>query len=150
MGAAPYEPDWISAGISFWWVLSRDEVIAALGARGSLLEARPAGLQFASAGFDPSAAGTPAHVAEMFPFQGAMLRAEVEGVRAVRSRVRDGEYGFAGEDPARIRPGRHPMRPADENPGGRTTAAAAGSAATVALVAVSLWFGARTFRRESA
>jgi hypothetical protein len=107
----PWEQDWISAGISFWFILSRDEVIAALTARISLLEARITGIGFAARDIGPTAAGTPDHVVEMFHFQNALLTAEKLWVGQVLERVRGGAYGFAGEDPARVLPGQNPMRP---------------------------------------
>jgi len=110
----PYEQDWISAGIAFWWALSRDEVTAALTARISLLQARRTAIGFSAKGLGPSAAGTPDHVVEMFHFQEALLRAEQQWVSEVLERIRAGTYGFAGEDPARVLPGQNPMRPAGE------------------------------------
>lgn len=69
----PWEQDWISAGVSFWFILTRDEVIAALTARISLLEARIAGIGFAARDTGATAAGTPGHVVEMFHFQTTMV-----------------------------------------------------------------------------
>ncbi len=107
----PWEQDWISAGVSFWFILTRDEVVAALTARISLLEARITGIGFAARDTGPTAAGTPDHVVEMFHFQNALLGAEKLWVGQVLERIRNGAYGFAGEDPARMLPAQNPMLP---------------------------------------
>jgi DNA-binding PadR family transcriptional regulator len=107
----PYEPGWLLAGMSFWGALSREEVLAALEARAALITARISGTAFASAGVPATDAGTPAHVVEMFRIHEAHLAAELEWVRAVSTRIRDGAYGFSGEDPARLRPQQDPGRP---------------------------------------
>ncbi|GLY16221.1 PadR family transcriptional regulator [Kineosporia rhizophila] len=111
----PFEQDWISAGISFWWVLSREEVVAALTARISLLEARVASIGYTAREVGPSAPGQPEHVVEMFHFQVALLRAEQQWVGEVLERIRSGSYGFAGEPPERAFPGQNPMLPAGES-----------------------------------
>ncbi len=105
----PYEQDWISAGVSFWWALSREEVIAALTARISLLDARMASIGYTAKELGPSAPGKPANVVEMFYFQDALLRAEKQWVGQVLERIKAGTYGFAGEPPERIYPGQSPM-----------------------------------------
>jgi DNA-binding PadR family transcriptional regulator len=110
----PYEPAWLLAGMSFWWVLSRDEVLAALRARAALLEARVSESTYMSAGMPDSAAGTPSHVVEHFRIAEAQLRGELEWVQAVSGRIQDGAYGFSGEDPRRMMPAANPMRPPGE------------------------------------
>lgn len=107
----PYEPGWLLAGMSFWWALSREEVLAALEARAALLTARISGTGFAAAGMPNTGAGTPDHIVEHFWAHEAQLRGELDWVRAVTERIRDGAYGFAGEDPDRTRPAQNPMLP---------------------------------------
>jgi DNA-binding PadR family transcriptional regulator len=106
----PYEPGWLLAGLSFWFALTRDEVLAALQARTSLLDARISGSHYAAAAL-PDSIGTPAHVVESFHLHELQLRAEREWVAGASARIRDGEYGFTGEDPARNRPRGNPMGP---------------------------------------
>ncbi|GAB3252888.1 hypothetical protein GCM10027456_27770 [Kineosporia babensis] len=105
----PHEQDWISAGLSFWWVLSREEVVAALSARINLLDARMASIGYTARELIPSAPGKPEHVVEMFHFQDALLRAEKQWVADVLERIKAGSYGFAGEAPAPVVPGHDPM-----------------------------------------
>jgi DNA-binding PadR family transcriptional regulator len=111
----PYEPDWVQAGISFWGVLSRDEVLAAIDARTALLRARLSGSSYARAGLVGTAAGTPDHVVEVFHFHESQLQGEVGWLAGVRERVRSGAYGFEGEDPDRLRPRAHPLKPPPPN-----------------------------------
>ena len=106
----PYEPEWLLAGMCFWGILPRVEVLAALDARSSLLKARISGSRFAAAAMPDTAAGTPAHVVETFHIQIAQLEAEAGWIRAVTERITDGAYGFAGEDPHRLLPREHPLR----------------------------------------
>ncbi len=47
----------------------------------------------------------------MFHFQNALLEAEKLWVGQVLERIRNGAYGFAGEDPARMLPAQNPMLP---------------------------------------
>jgi DNA-binding PadR family transcriptional regulator len=106
----PYEPGWLLAGQSFWFALTRDEVLAALEARTALLNARISGSHYAAAAL-PDSTGTPAHVVEAFHIHELQLRAEREWVAGASERIRAGEYGFAGEDPARNVPRGNPMGP---------------------------------------
>lgn len=112
----PYEPGWLLAGMSFWSALKRNEVVAALDARAALLNARLSGTRYAAVGVEESAAGTPAHVVEMFHLNAAHLQGELEWVAAARGRIVAGEYGFAGEDPRRAMPKSHPGLPPDWSP----------------------------------
>jgi DNA-binding PadR family transcriptional regulator len=107
----PYEPGWLLGGLSFWGVLNREEVLAALQARAALLTGRVSSLGFAAADMPETAAGTPDHVVEMFRIQEAHLTGELAWVQAVSERVRGGAYGFSGEDPARKMPGQDPSKP---------------------------------------
>jgi DNA-binding PadR family transcriptional regulator len=92
----PYEPAWLLAGVSFWWVLTRDEVVAALAARRAQLEARLSGNGYAVEDFR-SHSVTPDHVVEHFLLHDHQLRGEVEWVDAVTRRLSAGAYSFAGE-----------------------------------------------------
>ena len=107
----PYEPGWLLGGMSFWWVLTREEVLAALEARAALLTARISGSTFAAADFPATAAGSPDHVVEMFRIQESVLNGELAWVHAASDRIRGGAYGFSGENPARTWPAQHPGRP---------------------------------------
>ena len=107
----PYEPGWLMAGVSFWFALSREEVVDALTARGDLLRARIAGSQYAVAGVENGAPGTPEHVVEGFHWHVLQLRAELEWTQQVVERIRGGAYGFAGEAPERANPQKDPFGP---------------------------------------
>jgi hypothetical protein len=98
----PYEPSRLLAGLSFWWALSRAEVLDALAARRAQLEARISGTRYAADDVRNSA-GTPEHVVEHFHLHEATLRGELAWVDEVTERVRGGAYDFAGEEP-RFRP----------------------------------------------
>jgi DNA-binding PadR family transcriptional regulator len=106
----PYEPGWLLAGMAFWGALTREEVLAALDARTSLLKARISGTGFALKGMPETAAGTPDHVSEMFHIHLHQLTAEVDWIADATARIRRGDYGFSGEDPSRLLPRSHPMR----------------------------------------
>ncbi|HYJ76798.1 MAG TPA: PadR family transcriptional regulator [Kineosporiaceae bacterium] len=93
----PYEPSRLLAGLSFWWALSRDEVIAALEARRTQLDARVAGMAYELEDVR-TASATPDHVAEHLFLHRAHLQGERQWVEDVLGRLRDGVYGFAGED----------------------------------------------------
>lgn len=101
----PYEPAWLMAGLSFWWALRREEVLAALEARLTQLDARIISLGYEAEDVR-TAPATPEHVVEHFFVQRARLRGEREWVEEVLGRLRDGAYGFTGEEslklPARI------------------------------------------------
>jgi DNA-binding PadR family transcriptional regulator len=93
----PYEPDWLLAGLSFWWVLTREEVLDALAARRSQIEARVKGLAYATADIRADDA-TPDHVVEHFFVHEHQLRGELTWLDEVEARVSAGEYAFAGEE----------------------------------------------------
>jgi DNA-binding PadR family transcriptional regulator len=112
----PYDPSWLLAGMSFWGTLPRAEVLAALEARASLLNARISGSRFAVAGMDQTAAGTPAHIVEHFYLQEQQLQAELRWIGDVSEKIKGGAYGFAGEDPHRLMPRENPLRPPGEQP----------------------------------
>lgn len=92
----PYEPDWLLAGLSFWWALSREEVIDALAARRSQIEARIKGLAYATTDIRADNS-TPDHVVEHFFVHEHQLKGELTWLDEVEARVRAGEYAFAGE-----------------------------------------------------
>jgi DNA-binding PadR family transcriptional regulator len=107
----PSEPSWLLAGLSFWWALSRQEVLDALGGRRAQLQARLAGAPYVAAEIKASA--TPDHVVEHVLLSEAHLRAELSWVDEVRGRIEAGSYGFAGEDRRRIFGGSMPPDTAD-------------------------------------
>ncbi len=92
----PFEPSRLLSGISFWWVLSREEVTAALAARRAQLEALLSGLGYAADDVRHDRA-TPDHVVEHYLLHGHQLRAELDWVDAVTERLGSGAYTFAGE-----------------------------------------------------
>jgi DNA-binding PadR family transcriptional regulator len=92
----PYEPDWLLAGLSFWWALTREEVLDALAARRSQIEARIKGLGYAAADVRADRT-TPDHVVEHFLVHEHQLRGELTWLEEVQARLRAGEYAFAGE-----------------------------------------------------
>jgi DNA-binding PadR family transcriptional regulator len=93
-----FEPAWLLSGQSFWWVLSRQEVLDALAARRAQLEARLNEAHYA--GGDVRAQPLkPAHVVEHFLLHEHHLLAERDWVDAVRTRIEQGAYVFAGEGP---------------------------------------------------
>jgi DNA-binding PadR family transcriptional regulator len=97
----PYEPDWLLAGLSFWWVLTRDEVLDALAARRSQIEARIKGLGYATADIRADRL-KPDHVVEHFLVHEHQLAGELTWLDEVEARVRAGEYAFAGEPDAAL------------------------------------------------
>ena len=96
----PSEPSWLLAGLSFWFALSRQEVLDALAARRAQLESRLAGAPYLVEEIRGS--GKPAHVVEYVHMMEAGVRAELAWVQGAAERVGSGSYGFAGEDRRRI------------------------------------------------
>ena len=96
----PSEPGWLMAGLSFWFALSRQEVLDALEARRAQLESRLTGAPYLAD--EIRASGKPSHVVEYVHMMEAGLRAELAWVEGAEQRIRDGSYGFAGEDRRRI------------------------------------------------
>ena len=96
----PSQPSWLLAGLSFWWALTRREVLDALEARRSQLAARLASTPYVVEEIRSSA--TPDHVVEHIHLFEMHLRAELDWVESVSTRIADGAYGFAGEDRRRI------------------------------------------------
>ncbi|MBB5982716.1 PadR family transcriptional regulator [Kribbella solani] len=91
-----FHPDKMQATLSFLWSLRRDEVIAALDARISQLEALLKAEPFSERQIieDPA---TPDHVLEMFRITSARDAGELRWTREFAARIRDGAYAFAGE-----------------------------------------------------
>jgi DNA-binding PadR family transcriptional regulator len=92
----PYEPQWLLAGLSFWWALSRREVLDALAARRTQLEARIAATGYAVQTIRQTPF-KPEHVVEHFLLHVDVLRGEMAWVDEVTKRVKDGAYTFLGE-----------------------------------------------------
>lgn len=105
----PSEPSRLLAGLSFWWALSRQEVLDALEGRRAQLQARLAATPYQAA--DIRSSSTPDHVVEHVLLFEAHIRAELTWVDEVRERINAGSYGFAGEDRHRIFGESHPMEP---------------------------------------
>jgi DNA-binding PadR family transcriptional regulator len=92
----PYEPQWLLASMSFWWALSRQEVLDALAARRTQLEARVAATGYAVQTIRQTPF-KPEHVVEHFLLHVELLRGELVWVDAVTERIKDGGYAFLGE-----------------------------------------------------
>jgi hypothetical protein len=86
----------MQAALAFMWSLRRDEVVDALEARVSQLEAWLKSGPYSERQIreDP---GTPNHVVEMFRITTARDRGELEWTRQFHERVKAGDYAFAGE-----------------------------------------------------
>lgn len=103
----PYEPDWLLAGMSFWWVLSRQEVLDALAARRTQLEGRQVASEYAAKAVGQSPF-KPESVAEHFLLHREQLQGELAWVDAARERIASGAYWFDGEPGQQIPAGDTP------------------------------------------
>lgn len=99
----PYEPDWLLAGMSFWWALSRQEVLDALSARRTQLEGRQVATEYAAKAVGQSPF-RPESVVEHFLLHIEQLRGELAWVDATRDRIAGGAYWFDGEPGQQILP----------------------------------------------
>jgi DNA-binding PadR family transcriptional regulator len=81
--------------------LPREELIAALQARITALEAQIAAAAFTRATIADGATGEngeiPEHVREIFDYVTGCVRAEIDWARGFQKRLRSGAYAFAGE-----------------------------------------------------
>jgi DNA-binding PadR family transcriptional regulator len=93
----PWDPAVLPAGVSFWAVLTREEVLNALEARRTQIAAWLSANGYAEDGVRRNPT-TPEHVVEHFKLASARMRGELEWTEQVASRVKDGEYAFRGED----------------------------------------------------
>jgi DNA-binding PadR family transcriptional regulator len=97
--APPKEP--LIPPLCLMLFLPREELIRALQARMSILEAELDGLSFKRAAIRDGATGAegeiPEHVREIIDFISARTRAELEWARGFQRRLRDGAYRFAEE-----------------------------------------------------
>ena len=93
----PWDPAMLPAGISFWTVLTREEVLGALAARQTQITAWLSANVYAEDGIRRSPT-TPDHVIEHFRLAGSRMRGELEWTEGAARRVKDGEYAFRGED----------------------------------------------------
>jgi hypothetical protein len=93
-------PEKLLAGLSFMWVLSREEVAAALEHRIAQIDAshRASELAVESIFEHPH---KPDHVAEILRLVDARVHGERVWATEMIERVRGGEYVFAGEDDAK-------------------------------------------------
>jgi DNA-binding PadR family transcriptional regulator len=96
----PGEPGWLLAGLSFWFALSRQEVLDALSARRAQLESRLTGTPYLAEEIRTSE--KPSHVVEYVHMMEAGLRSELAWVQGAVERIGAGAYGFAGEDRRRV------------------------------------------------
>lgn len=95
----PFDTKPVQALTSFMFLLSRAEIIAALKFRISEIDAK-----IISNGFDiedvARSTTTPPYVREIFELSSLRLRAEQQWARDIFQRISDGQYAFAGEEPA--------------------------------------------------
>ncbi len=81
--------------------LPREELVSALGARISVLEAELVAISFKRAAIKDGASAAdgdiPEHVREILDFSSARTRAELDWSRGLQRRLRDGLYEFTGE-----------------------------------------------------
>lgn len=103
----PYEPEWLLAGMSFWWALSRQEVLDALSARRTQLEGRQVATEYAARAVGQSPF-KPESVVEHFLLHREQLQGELAWVDAARERIASGAYHFDGEPGPPIPPGDAP------------------------------------------
>jgi DNA-binding PadR family transcriptional regulator len=90
-------PEKLLAGLSFMWVLSREEVAAALEHRIAQIDASHHASEFAVASIFEHP-HKPDHVAEILRLVDARLQGERVWAAEMIERVRGGDYVFAGED----------------------------------------------------
>ena len=99
---SPSEP--LIPALCLMLYLSREELIAALGARVGELEAKVEQMRYSRAAIHDGATGAdgdvPEHVREILDFLTARTRSELEWTRTFAKRLRDGTYTFAEERPA--------------------------------------------------
>jgi DNA-binding PadR family transcriptional regulator len=96
----PKEP--LLPALSLVSFVTRDELVRALSARMSVLEAELEALSFKRAAIRDGATGAdgeiPEHVREIMDFLSARTRAELDWSRGFQRRVREGAYRFTGDE----------------------------------------------------
>jgi DNA-binding PadR family transcriptional regulator len=95
----PYQPAWLEAAVSFWWALSRREVLEALAARRVQIQAQLPMLDH-NADLIRKAPFKPDAVVEHFRLSRALYGGELTWIDEVTERVEAGSYYFDGEVPA--------------------------------------------------
>jgi DNA-binding PadR family transcriptional regulator len=92
----PTSPEKLLAGLSFMWMLSRAEVLAALEHRVVQIDASHRASEFAvqSVAEHPH---KPDHISELLLVLDARMRGERGWAEELAQRVREGAYAFAGE-----------------------------------------------------
>jgi DNA-binding PadR family transcriptional regulator len=93
----PWDSAMLPAGISFWSVLTREEVLGALEGRHAQITAWLSANRYAEDGIRRNPT-TPDHVVEHFRLASSRIQGELEWTDHVARRVKDGEYAFRGED----------------------------------------------------
>lgn len=91
------DPGRLMAGLSFMFVLSREEVLASVENRISQIEAHHTQTPFIVATMLEDS-GKPRHVREIFELADARLQGEAQWARRLAQRIREGDYTFAGEE----------------------------------------------------
>ncbi len=93
----PYSPANLFAAWSFAWVLTREEVIAALEHRVEEITAHGRSIEFALDHLRRGTGDPPEHVAEHLLLSQARLDGEAGWARDLLARLREGAYWFDGE-----------------------------------------------------
>jgi DNA-binding PadR family transcriptional regulator len=90
------DPSRVLAAVSFWWALSREEVVAALENRVAQLDAAHRQLPFSLSSIRESP-DMPGHIAEIAQLGDARFQGERAWAVDCLERIRAGAYSFAGE-----------------------------------------------------
>ena len=93
----PNDPARLYTAVSFMWALSREEVIEALESRLAQLDALHRGTPYMLSTLMGST-DKPRHIAEFAYLQDEYVLGERAWTEACLSRIREGAYGFAGEE----------------------------------------------------
>lgn len=91
------DPTSLRAGLSFMWVLPREEVVAAMDHRASALEGLVAAQRFTREEYSTNPE-RPEHVAEIFLLEEARIKSEQRWATEFAERLRSGAYRFSGEN----------------------------------------------------
>ncbi|HTJ43865.1 MAG TPA: PadR family transcriptional regulator [Kofleriaceae bacterium] len=87
--------DAVSPGLAFMWVMTRDEMIAALEHRVAVIEGKLKEIEFSIQSYDDPQSKD--QVREMLRLTSARTAAELPWARALIAKLKKGEYSFAAE-----------------------------------------------------
>lgn len=88
--STPFDP--LMPAICFLPYMDRDELVAALGARVTQVDALIQAHRYQPVGGDPAEGGTPEHVAELWALLDAYLASQAEWARRFAERLEGGAY----------------------------------------------------------